>query len=214
MSREVHDRRVGLAARLATISRSPSDLEAIAARSYWHPNGFAKLVLEDDHDQGQLRLHVWPVLPDEDDIHGHAWRYESVVVGGELTEITYRVGHDGTGQQMWRHAYGQVGHRRFTLTDAAPVHLVESGPPVVFGPGAASGGTPGHIHRFYASKAPAVTMLRVGPVLAASSDVYRSTPEPRQALAPRPTSRADVAEWVDHARREAEVNPFPTPESS
>ena len=210
LSKEVCDRRVGLAARLEAIGRSRSELEAIAGRSYWHPNGFAKLVLDDDRDRGQLRLHVWPERPDEDDPHGHAWHYRSVVVGGELTEITYTERTGGAGLPMWRHSYGQVAHRRFTLTGAVPVRLVESGPPVEHRPGDASGGSPSHIHRFFASVAPAVTMLRVGPVLAPSSIVYRTTPEPRQALAPRPTSLADVAQWVDHARREAGALPNPT----
>jgi len=158
---------------------------------------------------------VWPELPDEDDPHGHAWHYRSVVVGGELTEITYtELTHaERTGDAdvpMWRHSYGQVAHRRFTLTDAVRVRLVQSGPPVVHRPGDASGGSPDHIHRFFASAAPAVTMLRVGPVLEPSSRVYRPTPEPRQALAPRPTSLADVARWVDHARHEAASLPDPT----
>jgi hypothetical protein len=210
LSKEVCDQRVCLAARLDAISRSRSELEAVAGRSYWHPNGFAKLVLADDRDRGQLRLHVWPELPDEDDPHGHAWHYRSVVVGGELTEITYTEGTGDAGLPMWCHSYGQVAHRRFTLTDAVPVRLAQSGPPVVHRPGDASGGSPGHIHRFFASAAPAVTMLRVGPVLAPSSSVYRPTPEPRQALAPRPTSLADVARWVDHARHEAASRPDPT----
>jgi hypothetical protein len=95
----------------------------------------------------------------------------------------------------------EVGHRRFTLTDAVPVRLVEAGPRVRWRPGDVSGGSPSHVHRFFASSAPAVTMLRVGPVIEPCSHVYRTTPVPPQSMAPRPTSRADVAEWVDYVLR-------------
>jgi hypothetical protein len=204
------DQRAGLAARLDAISRSRSQQDDIAARSYWHPNGFAKLVLDDHPGRGQLRLHVWPTLPDDDDIHGHAWYYESVVVDGKLCEITYVESPSDDGLPMWRHSYGQVGHRRFALTDAVAVRLVEAGPRVVRGPGETSGGSRHHVHRFFASSAPAVTMLRVGPVLEPFSRVYRATPVPPQSVAPEPTSRAEVAEWVDYVLQVAPpVEPRP-----
>jgi len=201
LASEVRDLRTGLADRLAAIGRSRSCQEAIAGRSYWHPNGFAKLVLADDLQWGQLRLHVWPRLPAADDIHGHAWSYESIVLAGGLSEITYREVRSGEGRQMWRHSYGQVGHRRFAFADPVHVHLVEVTGPVVRRAGEASSGTPGHVHRLFASEVPAATMLRVGPVVERSSHVYRPTAEPLQIIAPRPTSRADVAQWVAHLAR-------------
>lgn len=113
----------------------------------------------------------------------------------------------GDGMAMWRHSYGQVAQRSFILTDAVPVRLVAAGEPCVLHAGDTSGGTPDHVHRFHAVVAPAVTMLRVGPVLTRSPPVYRPTATPDRLVAPRPTTRADVAEWVDHTRRAATGSP-------
>lgn len=62
--------------------------------------------------------------------------------------------------------------------------------------GERSGGAPQHVHRFFAVEAPAATMLRVGPVVRRHSHVYRDDPMPPQIVEPRPTTRADVAEWL------------------
>jgi hypothetical protein len=198
LAREVLDQRHRLVDTLTAISGSQSRQEEIAGRSYWHPNGFAKLVLADDPHAGQVRLHVWPDLPDDDDVHGHAWAYESTTVAGELTEMVYRGSRSGEGSQMWRHSYGGVGHRRFAFGDPTPVRLAEHGGRRVHAVGDVSGGWPDHIHRFYASKAPAATLLRVGPIVRRSSYVYRPTAEPPQVVAPRPTTRDDVREWINY----------------
>jgi hypothetical protein len=207
LARELGGLAAGLPARLAAISRSRSAQRAIADRSYWHPNGFLKLVLDDDPRDGQLRLHVWPAVSLDHDIHGHSWDYESLVVAGAVREQVYRES-DGNeeGEPMWRHTYLRVGPRRFSLTDPVPVRLVPVGGPVVLRSGRTSGGTVGHIHSFHAWSEPAVTMLRVGLVKDARSPVYRRSPEQPQAVVPTPASRLDVAEWVD---RVLQVAPAP-----
>jgi hypothetical protein len=198
LAHDLRDQRHRLADTLTAILGSPSQQEAIAGRSYWHPNGFAKLVLADDPPTGQVRLHVWPDLPDGDDIHGHAWEYESTTVAGEQTEIVYHESLPGEGRQVWRHSYDRTGHRRFNLVDPTPVRLAEDGVRRVRAVGDVSRGWPGHIHRFFASKAPAATLLRVGPIVRRSSYVYRPTAEPPQVVAPRPTTRDDVCEWIGY----------------
>jgi hypothetical protein len=195
LATEVCKVRIALADRLAAIVGSRSLQEDIAGRSYWHPNGFAKLVLDHDASWGQIRVHVWPGLPTADDIHGHAWYYASIVLTGELSEVTYREVGLREGQPMWKHSYGGVGNRQFTFIDPQPVNLVEVTAAVVWQTGATSGGSPNHIHRFVASQAPAATLLRVGPVLRRSSHVYRLTAELPQIVAPRPTTRTEVREW-------------------
>jgi hypothetical protein len=197
LARDLRDERKRLADTLAEILGSVSRQEEIAGRSYWHPNGFAKLVLADDPETGQVRLHVWPDVPNDDDVHGHAWTYESTIVAGELTEIVYQES-PGEGLPMWRRSYGQVGHRRFAFGEPTPVRIAEDGGQRVRGVGDVSGGWPGHIHRFFASDAPAVTLLRVGPVVRESSYVYRPTSEPPQVIAPRPTTLDDVREWIGY----------------
>lgn len=200
LTSELEQVREGLPARLDGICRSRSQREAIAERSYWHPNGFVKLVIEDDPGAGQLRFHVWPREVDDDDVHAHAWWYESVVLEGELQEVVYCEAPLGEGMAMWRHSYGQTGHRRFAFVDPERVGLVRQGAPIVRRAGDRHGGPPDHVHRFGAAAAPAVTLLRVGRILRRSSPVYRAGPESLPMMTPRPTSLGDVTQWLGHVR--------------
>jgi hypothetical protein len=201
LGEERDELRAGLAERMARIGRSRTSVDEVAARSYWHPNGFIKLVLEQRDGWGQLRLHVWPEPTDDDDVHDHAWQYESVVVDGDLREIRYREVEDPeSGVPMWRHSYGMTGHREFTLCDPVRVAVAANPVPLDWHTGDRSGGAPGHVHRFFAVTAPTVTMLRVGPIRTPFSHVYRADATPQPVLAPRPTTWSDVAEWVDHVR--------------
>src|SRR5438552_2883438 len=73
--------RNALAAWLAGFD-DPDRAEPVARCSYWHHNGFAKLVLRiaDDH---RVRLHVWPAGENrlgESNPHGHRWNFASTVV--------------------------------------------------------------------------------------------------------------------------------------
>lgn len=69
------------------------ELAAVTARSYLHPNGFAKIVLHDPGPTGtSVRLHVWPTVgeyPEFADVprtdtapHGHRWTFASTIVAG------------------------------------------------------------------------------------------------------------------------------------
>lgn len=68
---------------LSSIIQSPKLLAEIAARSYWHGNGFLKVVLL---DQGyKLRLHIWFAgTACEENIHSHRWGFASHVLTGSL----------------------------------------------------------------------------------------------------------------------------------
>lgn len=68
---------------LSSITQSPTLLNQIAARSYWHGNGFLKVVLL---DQGyKLRLHIWFAGTScEENIHSHRWGFASHVLTGSL----------------------------------------------------------------------------------------------------------------------------------
>jgi hypothetical protein len=83
----------------------------VAERSYWHHNGFAKLVLHAEPDF-RVRLHVWPAGPDrlgEVNPHGHRWDFaSSVLCGAGLRSTTY--GESVTGRSFVRHDY--VGNGR------------------------------------------------------------------------------------------------------
>lgn len=66
----------------------------------WHPNGFAVFHLDDDHELGNLRLHIWPDTlrvsrPDGALIHTHAWHLCSRILTGTYTETIYEEANSG-----------------------------------------------------------------------------------------------------------------------
>ncbi|MCH6170767.1 hypothetical protein [Pseudonocardia alaniniphila] len=77
-----------------------------AARSYWHPNGFAKLVLHATPDF-RIRLHVWPEGTSrrgEPNPHSHRWDFASSVLCGDgLASAEYEESTDGA--PFHRHRY-------------------------------------------------------------------------------------------------------------
>ncbi|UOP05016.1 hypothetical protein [Conchiformibius kuhniae] len=74
---------------------SSSLLNALAARSYFHGNGFLKIVLL-EHRCYKLRLHIWfPNAICEENIHNHCWHFASHILYGALkTELWQDVKHD------------------------------------------------------------------------------------------------------------------------
>lgn len=83
----------------------------VAARSYWHPNGFAKLVVHAEPDF-RVRLHLWPAGAGrlgEANPHGHRWDFaSSVLCGAGVRSTTYEESPDGS--TYVRHGY--VGNGR------------------------------------------------------------------------------------------------------
>lgn len=76
--------------------------------SRWHPNGFAVFHLNDHHELGSLRLHIWPDTvrvnrPGGAPIHTHAWHLCSRVLVGTYTETIY--GEDSSGATSVRRYY-------------------------------------------------------------------------------------------------------------
>lgn len=72
--------------------RGLEQLASLEAR--WHPNGFAVFHLDDHHELGNLRLHIWPdtlrvTRPDGAPIHTHAWNLCSRILTGTYTETIY-----------------------------------------------------------------------------------------------------------------------------
>jgi hypothetical protein len=186
-------------ARLDAILRSRSSREAIAERSYWHPNGFLKLVLEGESGAPQLRLHVWPTPDTEDDIHDHAWPYRSVVLAGALREVRYdEIDEPDPGAEVfWRHTYRPAGGGRFQLDAPQRVRL-RARRTRILTPGVSARGDETCIHRFSAMF-PAVTMLSVSRPVRSQSSVYRTAPVTDLTLKPVPATADEVATWVDFA---------------
>jgi hypothetical protein len=76
---------------LSIALKSPQLLKQIAARSYWHPNGFLKLILVRSSTGSTLRIHSWRQQKQQStpaeldtDIHSHRWPFVSFVIAGAL----------------------------------------------------------------------------------------------------------------------------------
>ena len=78
-----HCRADSIHALLRDVVDSPKLLDKIAARSYYHGNGFLKVVLL---DRGyKLRLHIWfKGSACEENIHSHRWAFASHILTGAL----------------------------------------------------------------------------------------------------------------------------------
>ena len=78
-------------------------LQAVAARSYVHGNGFVKVVLLDEHGH-KLRLHIWFAgSACEENIHDHRWSFASHVLVGTLSSEVWA--DDAQGQVLPEYRY-------------------------------------------------------------------------------------------------------------
>jgi len=101
-----------VAAWLDGLCQNDLTVRDLARRSYWHPNGFAKLVLHVSREpEFRIRLHVWPVVPagqpaGESNPHSHRWEFASTVIAGDgLHMAEYRETEQG-GKPYDRYRYG------------------------------------------------------------------------------------------------------------
>ena len=98
--------------------------DEVAANSYWHKNGFAKLVLHIG-DDFRIRMHVWPEGKDrlgEFHPHGHRWNFASTVLcGAGLSTVEYQKSPDGKPYMWHRYVGGGVsGLRRHSEVRLEP----------------------------------------------------------------------------------------------
>jgi hypothetical protein len=96
---------------LDELCHDDSSVAAAAARSYWHPNGFAKLVLHTSTDpEFRLRLHVWPASDQphqgESNPHSHRWEFASTVVAGAGLHMVEYKENAHRGKLHARYRYG------------------------------------------------------------------------------------------------------------
>lgn len=121
--------RTGFARWLVDLARDPDSVRAIVARSYWHPNGFAKLVLYASAEpEFKIRMHVWPASGrtsrGETNPHSHRWEFAStLLVGQGLALPEYREVTRG-GELFTRYRYGVDPARPAVLVADGPVRLV------------------------------------------------------------------------------------------
>ena len=67
----------------------------VSRQSYWHSNGFAKLVVHvNDEPELRLRVHVWPRGDRHgagyENIHNHRWPFASIVLAGAIRVDQFR----------------------------------------------------------------------------------------------------------------------------
>ena len=86
---------------LLTILESDDVLSLVAERSYYHSNGFKKIVLfQGGKDKGEIRLHEWePSDGSQADRHNHPWDFLSLVLQGILENEIF---HEEEGSQFSR----------------------------------------------------------------------------------------------------------------
>jgi hypothetical protein len=103
--------RGAFAAWLRDLAADDAAVAEIAKRSYWHPNGFAKIVLHAGAEpEFRVRLHVWPrsETPSrgESNPHSHRWEFAShVLVGTGMHMVEFAETAEG-GKPFRRYRYG------------------------------------------------------------------------------------------------------------
>jgi len=108
---------------------SHQNIEAIARRSYLHPNGFVKIVLlESQLPFFRLRLHVWPsgqtnVI--EEDAHNHGWDVFSTVMAGRISIRNFNVVAGSTHNRFLLNS-NLKDNRTYEFLNKGPCSLSES----------------------------------------------------------------------------------------
>ncbi|WP_372666591.1 hypothetical protein [Amycolatopsis kentuckyensis] len=122
---------------LKEATRDSRELKAMAARSYWHSNGFAKLVLHTSVEpEFKIRMHVWPrsgaSRRGEPNPHSHRWEFASTVLAGRGVVVPeYREASEG-GDLFGRYRYGTDPDAPEALVADGSVRLVKVKSPRVF----------------------------------------------------------------------------------
>ena len=123
---------------LAGLSRDAGAVRAVVARSYWHPNGFAKLILHTSAEPAfRIRLHVWPEATGEktrgeSNPHSHRWEFASVVLVGEgMHMVEYQEVTD-RGKLFTRYRYGTDPADPAALVADGAARLFKTRSPHVF----------------------------------------------------------------------------------
>ncbi|WIX84432.1 hypothetical protein [Amycolatopsis sp. DG1A-15b] len=134
----VRGARHSLAAWLRDLVADDAAAAEIARRSYWHPNGFAKILLHTGVESGfRIRLHVWPaadvVSPGESNPHSHRWEFASYVLAGTgMHTVEFAETAEG-GKPYRRYRYGTDPADPAALVADGAVRLKRLGVPHIRG---------------------------------------------------------------------------------
>ncbi|WP_328617887.1 hypothetical protein OHS18_18535 [Amycolatopsis sp. NBC_00355] len=128
--------RRAFAAWLRDLAADRAAVAEIAKRSYWHPNGFAKVVLHTSIEpEFRIRLHVWPrsEMPSrgESNPHSHRWEFASHVLAGTGMHMVEFAETSEGGKPYRRYRYGADPADPASLTADGEVRLRRRGVPHV-----------------------------------------------------------------------------------
>lgn len=108
-----------LSALLARIAHEPAWLQKVQRASYYHRNGFDKLVLAEG-ENFKLRLHHFgadnTLLPAEN-IHDHRWPFASAIITGNLHMKIFEPSHFA-GQDVFEYRYNSNRGQNITRADS------------------------------------------------------------------------------------------------
>jgi hypothetical protein len=104
---------------LAQIISDRVQLAEVAGRSFWHPNGFAKMVLL-SRPLYKIRLHIWPNNPGsrvgtQENIHNHRWDFSTVLLAGGYCHQEFRPAVNG--ENFHAYVYHSAGNSGFYSLD-------------------------------------------------------------------------------------------------
>ncbi|MBE8517215.1 hypothetical protein ILP97_06780 [Amycolatopsis sp. H6(2020)] len=135
-ARRIRTGRRELAGWLRELIADQAAVAEIAKRSYWHPNGFAKIVLYTGIDpEFRIRLHVWPrgETPSrgESNPHSHRWEFASYVLTGTGMHMVEFAESPEGGKPYRRYRYGTDPANPAALVADGEVRLKRRGVPHV-----------------------------------------------------------------------------------
>jgi hypothetical protein len=91
----------GLAQLLGLLLTDEAALAAIQRHSYYHHNGFRKLVLL-QNASFKLRLHLWEARREQhhENIHDHRWNFASCLLAGSFQTVIWEEASDGPATRL------------------------------------------------------------------------------------------------------------------
>ena len=78
---------------LDNLLSSQRELNEVASRSYYHNNGFLKILLIEKRPKYSIRFHIWPEQSFQaGDVHNHPWDMSGLVLNGSYEWPIYTLG--------------------------------------------------------------------------------------------------------------------------
>lgn len=140
-----------------------------------HPNGFLKVVLKEEPDGSQLRLHAWDVPGEDSDIHQHRADFTSRVVEGFMLEEIYGYEdcEDGNCERLTADCRTDSAgryHVDVKITVPCRVRVIRT---ERHGAGETYFRDARDLHKAIAVKVPLITIVSFGPVYQQVHDIIR-----------------------------------------